>query len=44
MAYDFGSYAIRPAAQIAMTGVGRVAGKVAGKLSKKKNNGRSEQK
>ena len=44
LAYALGSYAIRPAAQIAMTSVGRVAGKVAGKLSKKKNNGRSEQK
>ena len=38
LAYALGSYAIRPAAQIAMTGVGRVAGKVAGRLSKKNNN------
>ena len=38
LAYAFGTYAIRPAAQIAMTGVGRVAGKVAGRLSKNKEN------
>lgn len=43
MAYALGTYAIRPAAQIAMTGVGRVAGKVAGRLSKKKNKEKSEQ-
>lgn len=38
LAYGFGTYAIRPAAQIAMTGVGRVSGKVVGRLSKKNNN------
>ena len=35
LGYALGTYAISPVAQLAMTGVGRVAGKVAGKQSKK---------
>ena len=36
LACAFGTYAIQPAAQLAMTGVGRIAGKIVGKAKRRK--------